>query len=109
MMNILTTLEHVENPCMNAYLSMHEIEIQEIVQALLEHRAVGQMKMYMCSGPDRNRYNEPIVDEVAAIFVRDKGASPSQFDFATYTSDGQISTIPTNSPHCDPKYTMYIF
>ena len=71
------------------------------MQPRVENRAVAEIRMYMRSGPDCWRYNQPTTDEVAAIFVGDDG-SPPLHDFSVFSNDVKVRAIPITSPHCDP-------
>ena len=46
MLDILTTLEDIENPYITMYITMYNIEQQEIRQARVENRAVAEIRMY---------------------------------------------------------------
>ena len=77
-------------------------------QARMENRAVAEIRMYMRSGPDRRRYNQPTTDEVAAIFVGYDG-SPPLHDLSVFSNDGKVRAIPITSPHCDPMTYPLLF
>ena len=100
-LDVLTTVEDIENPYISAYRTMYNIEQQEIRQARVENLAVAEIRMYMRSGPDRRRYSQPTTDEVAAIYVGDDG-SPPLHDFSVFSNDGKVRAVPITSPHCDP-------
>ena len=87
---------------------MYNIEQQEIRQALLENRAVAEIRMHMRSSPDRRRYNQSTTDEVAAIYVGDDG-SPPLHDFSVFSNDGKVRAIPITSPHCGPMTYPLLF
>ena len=108
MLDILTTLEDINNPYITAYKTMYNLEQQEIRNARQENRAVSQIRMYMRTGPDRRRYNQPTMDEVAAVFVGDEGAPPV-YDFSVFSTDGRVRSIPVTSPHCDPMTYPLLF
>ena len=87
---------------------MYNIELQEIKQARVENRAVAEFRMYMRSGPDRRRYNQPTTHEVAAIFGGGDG-SPPLHDFSVFSNDGKVRAIPITSPHCYPMTYPLLF
>lgn len=66
------------SPYASAYRHMHAMEQTEEQDALTLNREPRQVRLFFKRGPDCRRYNEPTYDEVAAVFVGEDGAPPSQ-------------------------------
>ena len=58
--------------------------------------------MHMRSGPDSQRYNEPLQNEVAAIFTAMDGAADVPNDIVIQTQSNVLKIIPCLSPNSDP-------
>ena len=67
------------SPCSMAYKSMRQIEIEEQQRADQENRAPSVVTMKFIAGQDRRRYNQPMSNEEACIFVGEDGAPPVIF------------------------------
>ena len=95
-----SVLENV-NPYAAAYKHMSEVEAEEHERDVAEGREPHLVRMEMVSGPDRRRYNAPLHDEVAAIFVGDNGEPPER-DVIVHQRGGGLHIIKDISPNCDP-------
>ena len=65
------------NPYVNSSKNMQRIDMEETALAAMENRPAKQTKMvFLQTSPDHRRYNEPVGDGVAAIFVGMKVRRP---------------------------------
>lgn len=95
-------LEH--NPYAMAYRMMHEVMKEEERQS----EAIGQpIRNYYLSfihepNEDLRRFNNPLTNEVAAIFQTSDGGPPSTREFRVYPRNQPTFRINHDSMHCDP-------
>ena len=50
--------------------------------------------MRMTTGPDRRRYNDPLQDEVAAIFTSSDGGADVPKDIVVYSHSDELRVVP---------------
>ncbi|CAI9730060.1 Hypothetical predicted protein [Octopus vulgaris] len=63
----------LNNPYTAAYLNMRTVE-QEEKGTARENANPKKVTMHFISGPDARRYNNPVHNEIAAVFVGEDGA-----------------------------------
>ena len=63
---------------------------------------VQQIKMVFKTGRDERRFNAPVHDEVAAVFVGQQGAPPTHLDMVIYPRGEPLRRISFMNPNLDP-------
>ena len=101
-LEIIANVIHLRNPYARAYRNMHEVELGARAAAEASGEPVPNVIMKMVTGPDRRRYNDPLQDEVAAIFTSFDGGASVPNDIVVYSHSDQLSIIPYLSPNSDP-------
>ena len=87
------------NPYVAAYRNMSQIEEEQ----RLNNASPQQVKMVFKTGINQRRYNTPVHDEVAAVFVGDsEGAPPSNVDIVVYPHGENLRSISNQNPNLDP-------
>ena len=66
---MLDTLLHRVNPYAAAYKHMADVERAMTEEAIANDQLPSTVTMYFKRGPDQRRYNDPMKDEVAAVFT----------------------------------------
>ena len=96
------------NPYASAYKHMGEVEEDERRRAEAENRPMSDVVMYLKRGYDQRRYNLPLHDEVALIFVGNDGAPPlpSERDIIVYPRNQPLHEISTLSANLDPIFSQ---
>ena len=74
MQSLLTAIEDV-SPYACAYRRMAEVELEETLRAE-ERRQPKPVTMFFKRGHDQRKYNSPLQDEIAVVFVGEDGAPP---------------------------------
>ena len=109
---VMETIQGVLNtvsPYAAAYRNMAEVEREEQARAVHENRPASEVSMVMREGDDRRRYNAPLHEEVAAIFVGNDGAPPAARDIIVYPRNRPLRHIPYTSCNIDPMMYPIIF
>ena len=102
-MEIISQVLHNRNPYARSYCTMHEIERRKREIACENGNVeVAPVTMHMCTGPDRRRCNEPLADEVAAIFTSHDRAPDISHDIVVYPHSRNLAQISYLSPNCGP-------
>nr|XP_047125111.1 uncharacterized protein LOC100214786 [Hydra vulgaris] len=109
LMEFLQTIISQENPFALAFKNMAEIEDEEVRQAALEGRPTSIVKMSLLEGGDRRRYNLPLHEEVAIVFVGDDGAPPPSREVVIYPRGQALKTISSMSANLDPMIYPIFF
>ena len=97
------------NPFAAAYKNMLEVEREEQARAVAENREPSVVSMIMREGVDRRRYNAPLHEEVAAIFVGEDGAPPAARDIVVYPRNQPLRNIAYTSCNVDPMTYPLLF
>ncbi|XP_057302694.1 uncharacterized protein LOC130636863 [Hydractinia symbiolongicarpus] len=79
-MQIIQDVLNRDSPYAAAYSNMAEVEREETARVAAKNRQPSVVSMVMREGNDRRRYNAPLHQEVAAIFVGNDGAPPAARD-----------------------------
>ena len=108
MVLLATVLERV-SPFAAAYKYMHEVEQQQLRIAAENGVEPPEVTMYFKRGHDRRRYNEPRHDEVAAVFVSNDGAPPTDRDVVVHPKNAAPRDIPFLSSNIDPMTYPILF
>ena len=110
--HVMETIQGVLNrdsPYAAAYRNMAEVEAEEQSRAVLENRPPSNVTMTLKEGADRRRYNAPLHEEVAAIFVGNDGAPPHARDIVIYPHNQPLRHISYISANIDPMLYPLIF
>jgi hypothetical protein len=108
MLRIQAVMDEV-NPFAAAYRHMYKVEQDEIDRAGVAGEAPNNVKMVFKTGRDHRRYNEPLHDEVAAIFIADEGAPPGNHDIVVYPEAAPLHRISYLNAKCDPMIYPLLF
>ena len=92
-MEIIQEVLNRDSPYAAAYRNMAEVEREEQERAVHENRQPSNVIMVMREGEDRRRYNAPLHEEVAAIFVGNDGAPPHARDIIVYPRNQPLRSI----------------
>ena len=109
---LMETIQGIMNdvsPYAAAYRNMAQIEREEQARAVHENRPPSEVSMVMREGEDRRRYNAPLNEEVAAIFVGNDGAPPAARDVVIYPRNQPLRHISHLSSNIDPMMYPIIF
>ena len=103
MQSLLTAIEEV-SPYAHGYCHMAEVEQAENLHAEQQGRSTKQVTMFFKRGPDQRRYNNPLQDDIATVFVGEDGAPPgfTDRDIVVHPHGQQCSRISILSANCDP-------
>ena len=101
-LEIIANFIHNHNPYASAYKTMHEVEIATRAAAEASGEPVPNVVMKMITGPDRRRYNDPLQDEVAAIFTSADGGAALPNNIVVCSQSDQLRIISFLSPNSDP-------
>ena len=101
-MELLTETLNRVNPYAFAYRRMKDVYAQACSEAALSNTLLPQVTMYIRHGNDFRRYNEPMHDEVAVIFVGENGEPPHDRDIVIYPENSPTRNMPYTSPNADP-------
>ena len=97
------------NPYAAAYRHMYQVE-QELVQTSnVPGEPLPTVTMVIKRGADQRRYNNPQLDEVAAVFVGPDGAPPVQKDIVVYPKDRPLCNLSYMSANLDPMVYPLLF
>ena len=88
---------------------MYVVEREENARAVLQGYTPSNITMVFREGRDERRYNAPLHDEVAAVFVSEDGATPGNHDIVVYPKDHPLQNIPHTNPNCDPMMYPILF
>ena len=106
----LDTLIRSRNPYVVLLKNMQQVAMEEAEKAVKEHRPIKQVKMiFLQTTMDPRRYNEPVGNEIAAVFVGEEGQPPSTVDFTIYPQSDKPTTMSHLSPHMDPMVYPLLF
>ncbi|XP_057305337.1 uncharacterized protein LOC130642265 [Hydractinia symbiolongicarpus] len=108
-MQIIQDVLNRDSPYAAAYRNMAEVEREETARAAAENRQPSVVSMVMREGNDRRRYNAPLHQEVAAIFVGNDGAPPAARDIVVYPRNQPLRQIPHISCNIDPMMYPILF
>ena len=110
---ILTLQEEIKshNKYAASYLQMTELLHEEEARAARQGTEAPEITMRFSSAAvrDAHRYNQPTVEEVAAIFVADDGAPPSNRDIVIYPRSGEPRKESELSEDVDPMCYPILF
>ena len=100
---LLTHIEGV-SPYASAYRHMAQVEQEESLQAEQEGRPSKPVTMFFKRGRDQRRYNNPLQDDIAAVFVGEDGAPPGfgDRDIVVHPHGRPCEQISILSANCDP-------
>ena len=103
MRELLTAIEGV-SPYASAYRHMAQVEQEECFQAEQEGRPSKPVTMFFKRGRDQRRYNNPLQDDIAAVFVGEDGAPPGfgDRDIVVHPHGRPCEQISILSANCDP-------
>jgi hypothetical protein len=101
-MLLLTIILNRVNPYAAAYKMMKQMEDQQALAAAANNTEPPTIHMVIKRGTDKRRYNEPVHDEVAAVFVGPDGAPPEEQDIVVYPRNKPPQTISHMSSNTDP-------
>ena len=101
-MNILQNVMHTCNPYAAAFANMNQVEQFETENAHAMFAPVPKVTMVFKTGRDDRRYNSPVHDEVAAVFVGQQGAPPTHQDIVIYPRGEPLRRISFMNPNLDP-------
>ena len=103
MQQLLTAIEDV-SPYAHAYRYMAEVEQEENIRAKEQGRPAKPVTMFFKRGQDQRRYNTPIEDDIAAVFVGEDGAPPgfTDRDIVVHPHGRPREHISVLSANCDP-------
>ncbi|XP_057290273.1 uncharacterized protein LOC130612959 [Hydractinia symbiolongicarpus] len=108
-MQIIQDVLNRDSPYAAAYSNMAEVEREETARVAAENRQPSVVSMVMREGNDRRRYNAPLHQEVAAIFVGNNGAPPAARDIVVYPRNQPLRQIPYTSCNIDPMMYPILF
>ena len=98
-----------DNPYARGYKRMAEVENAESERASILGITPSLVTMIFREGPDQRRYNAPVVDEVAAVFVGNDGAPPGNHDIVVYPKNQPLRNISYLNKNCDPMMYPLLF
>ena len=101
-MTKLTTILERVSPYAAAYKHMHEVVREEEEKAAETGTVPSKVTMVIKRGNDQKRYNDPVRDEVAAVFVSEDGSPPGERDIIVHQRDQPPSKISYLSANIDP-------
>ena len=89
---------------------MANVELEEIHRAADEGHPVMPVPMFFRRGSDQSRYNEPLHDEIAVVFVGEDGAPPGfkDRDIVVHPFRQPCHQISILSANCDPMVSEYV-
>ena len=98
------------SPYARAYRHMANVELEEIRRAADEGHPVMPVTMFFRRGSDQRRYNEPLHDEIAVVFVGEDGAPPGfkDRDIVVHPFGQPCHQISILSANCDPMVSEYV-
>nr|CDJ90379.1 uncharacterized protein LOC100903664 [Haemonchus contortus] len=107
----LGELLHRINVFAQAYKMLHEVAVEEELCAAREGRPAKAVRMVFetPANVDRRRYNAPIANEVAVIYVGNDGDVPTEHSLAVHLRGGGLQTIRVIDPECDPLTYPILF
>ncbi|XP_057290930.1 uncharacterized protein LOC130613632 [Hydractinia symbiolongicarpus] len=108
-MQIIQDVLNRDSPYAAAYKNMAEVEREETARAAAENRQPSVVSMVMREGNDRRRYNAPLHEEVAAIFVGKHWAPPAAKDIVVYPRNQPLQQIPYTSCNIDSMMYPILF
>ena len=108
-MQILQNVVGQVSPYAEAYRNMAEIEAEQVAIAQRDEVPVPTIKMVFRTGRDERRYNTPVHDEVAAVFIGSSGAPPSHTDIVIYPRGNELKRISYMNPNLDPMLYPLFF
>ena len=97
------------SPYAAAYRNMAEIEAEQVLEAQRNGVPVPTVRMVFRAGRDERRYNEPVHDEVAAVFVGSSGAPPSHTDIVVHPRGSDLRRISYMNGNLDPMLYPLFF
>lgn len=100
----LTKLISTRNPYAKAYKMMAEVEEKENTDALKEGRVAEEVRLIfdISTTKDRRRYNVPVSNEVAVVFVGEDQDIPASRSLAIHPRGGGLTAIRDIDKICDP-------
>ena len=101
-MTRLTTILNRVSPYAAAYKHMDEVVKEEEVKAAAAGTIPSKVTMLIKRGPNQKRYNDPVRDEVAAVFMSQDGIPPGERDIIVHQRDQPPSKISFLSANIDP-------
>ena len=91
------------NPFAAAFKHMDEVELEEHHRAQLQREELPQVQMYFWENRhDPHRYNRPLHDEVAAVFVEGQDDSPPNREMVIRSHGNHLQPLPYYSANYDP-------
>ena len=98
------------NPFAAAFKYMYEVELEEHRRAEERGEELPQVQMYFRENRrDPRRYNRPLHDEVAAVFVEGQDGGPPNREMVIRSRDDHLQPLPYYSANCDPMSYPLIF
>ncbi|VDK42808.1 unnamed protein product [Cylicostephanus goldi] len=103
-MRELTAWFHTHNEYAASFKMMGDIVAEEERKAQLEQRAAPKIRMIFDSGRgfDRRRYNVPVTNEVAVVFVGEDNDVPATRSLAVHHKEKGLNPIQDIDGRCDP-------
>jgi hypothetical protein len=109
---VMQTVHNVmmqHNPFAKSFANMKQVEEQEIENAHAQNIPIPEIKMIFKAGSDERRFNEPVHDEVAAVFVGPNGEPPSNHDIVVYPRGRPLQHISHLNRNLDPMLYPLFF
>ena len=97
------------NPYAAAYSNMADVEQEQQRIAAVNNQRMLEVRMVFRTGHDERRYNAPVHDEVAAVFVGQQGAPPTNHDVVVYPRGQPLRSISFMNPNLDPMVYPLLF
>nr|CDJ95688.1 Protein of unknown function DUF889 domain containing protein [Haemonchus contortus] len=90
---------------------LNEVALEEDLRAAREGRSAKPVRMVFetPSNVDQRRYNAPIANEVAVIYVGDDGDVPAEHNLAVHLRGGGLRSIRVIDAECDPLTYPLLF
>jgi hypothetical protein len=88
---------------------MKEVEDEHNEQACVRNVEPLNVSMVLKPGNDQRRYNAPLHDEVAVVFVGNNGAPPTHRDIIIHPRNEPPKNMLYTSPHTDPMVYPILF
>ena len=103
MQSLLTSIEDA-SPYVCAYRCMAEVELEETLHAEEQGCQPKPVTMFFKRGHDQRRYNSPVQDEIAVVFVGEDGALPgfTNRDVVVHPRGRACERILILNANCDP-------
>ncbi|WKX98137.1 hypothetical protein Q1695_013657 [Nippostrongylus brasiliensis] len=111
LMMSLSTMLHEINVYVQSFKMMGEVVHEEESRASSEQRRMPSIRMIFDVRPelDRRRYNIPIANEVAVVYVGEDDDVPATRSLAVHHRNSRMEHISDIDPRCDPLTYPLLF